>query len=142
MLFLFKGCNNNNNNNNNDVSCPVSIPKLGLNPTSIDSVVVGKGNEVKMKPGQQLHIVNQLYPYTVQFKEDPSGNHSSTKRPRETTSEDRESHREAPSMKAAKQPESISHGEATKTSVRKETMFPASSGKGCVLVLISKMLFL
>ncbi|XP_053188408.1 aprataxin [Scomber japonicus] len=94
----------------------IKVKQLGLNPTSIDSVVVGKGNEVKMKPGQQLHIVNQLYPYTVQFKEDPSGNHSSTKRPRETTSEDRESHREAPSMKAAKQPESNSHGEATKTS--------------------------
>lgn len=118
-----------------------------MNPTSINSVVVGKDNEVKMKPGQQLHIVNQLYPYTVQFKEDPNGNHIGTKRPRETASEDRESHREAPSLKAAKQPErekaseSVSHGEATKTSVRKERKF-SFIWKGCVDVLIFKMFFL
>ena len=73
------------------VSSPVSSPKLGLNPTSVDSVVVGQDSEVKMKPGQQLHIVNQLYPYTVQFKEDPTGAHSSNKRPRELASEDGES---------------------------------------------------
>lgn len=85
-------------------------------------MVVGKDNEVKMKPGQQLHIVNQLYPYTVQFKEDPTGDHGGTKRPREPASGDRESHREAPSMKAAKQTEKVSvpvnHGETTKNSVR------------------------
>ncbi|XP_054866078.1 aprataxin isoform X1 [Amphiprion ocellaris] len=94
----------------------VKVKQLGLNPTSVDSVVVGKGNEVKIKPGQQLHIVNQLYPYTVQFKADPNGNHSSTKRPREPASEDRESQREAQTMNAAKQTEEnsvpVSHGEA------------------------------
>ncbi|XP_008284720.1 aprataxin isoform X2 [Stegastes partitus] len=94
--------------------------KLGLNPTSIDSVVVGKGNEVKIKPGQQLHIVNQLYPYTVQFKEDPNGSHSIPKRPRESASEDRESKREAQVVKAAKQTEEVSvsasHGEAKRES--------------------------
>uniref|UniRef100_A0A3Q3W4K4 Aprataxin n=1 Tax=Mola mola TaxID=94237 RepID=A0A3Q3W4K4_MOLML len=93
----------------------VKVKQLGLNPTSIDSVVVGKDNVVKMKPGQQLHIVNQLYRYTVQFKEDPTGNHGSTKRPREAASEDRDHHREASSMKAAKLTEkasvSVSHGE-------------------------------
>lgn len=126
------------------VSFPVSFLKLGLNPTSIDSVVVGKGNEVKLKPGQQLHIVNQLYPYTVQFKEDPNGNQSGTKRPRETASEDRENHREAPSMKAAKQPEkmsvSVSHGEATNNSVRKDREL-SFIWKGCMGWLIFKMLF-
>lgn len=94
----------------------VKVKQMGLNPTSVDSVVVGKGNEVKIKPGQQLHIVNQLYPYTVQFKEDPNGNHNSTKRPREPASEDRESQREAQTMKAAKPTEEnsvpVSHGEA------------------------------
>lgn len=96
--------------------------KLGSNPTSVDSVVVGKDIEVKMKPRQQLHIVNQLYPYTVQFKEDLTGDHGGTKRPREPASGGGESRREAPSMKAVKQTEkssvSVSHGEATKTSVR------------------------
>ncbi|XP_060943911.1 aprataxin isoform X1 [Limanda limanda] len=98
----------------------VKVKQLGGNPTSVDSVVVGAEKEVKMKPGQRLHIVNQLYPYTVQFKEDITGNHRSTKRPRESAPEDREGHREAQKMKAAKETEkvsvSVSHGEATKTS--------------------------
>ncbi|KAM4584804.1 aprataxin isoform 2-T2 [Odontesthes bonariensis] len=96
----------------------VKVKQLGLNPTSVDSVVVGKGNEVKIKPGQQLHVVNQLYPYTVQFKEDPTGNNSGTKRPRETALEDSKSQKEAQIMKVAKQTEkdSVGVGEATKTS--------------------------
>lgn len=103
------------------ISC-FFLPKLGVNPTSIDSAVVGTGNEVKMKPGQQLCIVNQLHPYTVQFKEDPTGNHGGTKRPRESVSEYRESQEEPRKMKATKQTEdvsvAVSHGETTKTSVR------------------------
>ncbi|KAG7225854.1 hypothetical protein INR49_014376 [Caranx melampygus] len=98
----------------------VKVKQLGVNPTSIDSAVVGTGNEVKMKPGQQLHVVNQLYPYTVQFKEDPTGNYGGTKRPRESVSEDGESQEEAQKMKATKQTEdvsvSVSHGGATRTS--------------------------
>ncbi|XP_076001505.1 aprataxin isoform X2 [Genypterus blacodes] len=85
--------------------------KLGSNPTSVDSVAVGQGSEVRMKPGQQLHIVNQLYPYTVQFKVDPSaGDQGGTKRPREP-----QSHREKESVKAAKREEknSGSHEEPT-----------------------------
>ncbi|XP_029950372.1 aprataxin-like isoform X1 [Salarias fasciatus] len=96
----------------------VKVKQLGPNPTSVDSVVVGKGNEVKIKPGQQLHIVNQLYPYTVQFKEDFSGNNGGTKRPREQASEDKESQRETQSMKAAKHaensPVSVSPQKVTK----------------------------
>ncbi|XP_029356276.1 aprataxin isoform X3 [Echeneis naucrates] len=34
----------------------VKVKQLGANPTSIDAAVVGTGNEVKMKPGQQLYI--------------------------------------------------------------------------------------
>lgn len=96
-----------------------------MNPTSIDSVVVGKDSEVKMKAGQKLHIVNQLYPYTVQFKEDTTGGHGGNKRPREMASEERESHREALSVKAAKQTEKTSVpdslGENIKNTVREET---------------------
>ncbi|TKS68224.1 Aprataxin [Collichthys lucidus] len=98
----------------------VKVKQLGLNPTSVDSVVVGKDNEVKMKPGQRLHIVNQLYQYTVQFKEDPTGDQGGTKRPRESSPGDRKSHKEAPSVKAVKETEkesvSASKGEATKNS--------------------------
>lgn len=48
----------------------LSLPKIGVNPTSVDLVNIGKDEEVKMKPGQVLHIVNKLYPYTVQFAEE------------------------------------------------------------------------
>lgn len=48
-----------------------SLMKIGVNPTSVDLVNIGKDEEVKMKPGQVLHIVNKLYPYTVQFAEEP-----------------------------------------------------------------------
>lgn len=82
-------------------------------------MVVGKGSEVRMKPGQRLHIVNQLYPYTIQFKEDPTGDHGGTKRPRELASEERKSHGETPSVKAAKREEKViaNHEEVTSTNV-------------------------
>uniref|UniRef100_A0A3Q3MIS5 Aprataxin n=1 Tax=Labrus bergylta TaxID=56723 RepID=A0A3Q3MIS5_9LABR len=101
----------------------VKVKQLGLNPTSIDSAVVGKGNEVKMRPGQQLHIVNQLFPYTVQFREDATGDHGRSRRPREP-SEDKKCDRETPSPKVAKQTEKqsvpLQKEEATKSSVYKD----------------------
>lgn len=48
----------------------LSSPKIGVNPASIDLVNIGKDEEVKMKPGQVLHIVNKLYPCTIQFLEE------------------------------------------------------------------------
>lgn len=61
----------------------VKVKQLGLNPTSVDSAVIGKGNVIKMKPGQQLHIVNAQYPYTVQFKGDLRGEQCGVKQPQE-----------------------------------------------------------
>nr|XP_057945188.1 aprataxin isoform X2 [Doryrhamphus excisus] len=81
--------------------------KLGVNPTCIDSEVVGHGKEVKMKPGQLLYIVNQMYPYTVQFKEDSRDIAGTYKRPLQVSSLDKESHSEAPSVKAARQTEQL-----------------------------------
>lgn len=75
----------------------VKVKQLGLNPTTLDSVVVGKGNEIKMKPGQKLLIVNEHYPYTIQFKEDPGADQRGVKRPREPTPVDSESSRQASS---------------------------------------------
>ncbi|XP_015799158.1 aprataxin isoform X1 [Nothobranchius furzeri] len=99
----------------------VKVKQLGLNPTSVDSAVVGKGNEVKMKPGQHLHVVNQLYPYTVQFKEDLTGNDKRDRRPREPTEEDGEKQKSTLTMKATihteKDAVSGSPVEATKTNV-------------------------
>ncbi|XP_073716717.1 aprataxin isoform X2 [Misgurnus anguillicaudatus] len=48
----------------------ISVKQLGVNPTNVDGVVVGKGNQVTIKPGQRLYMVNQLYPYTVKFTEE------------------------------------------------------------------------
>ncbi|NXS92089.1 APTX protein, partial [Jacana jacana] len=48
----------------------VVVKQIGVNPTSVDLVNIGKGEAVKMKPGQVLHVVNKLYPYTVQFAEE------------------------------------------------------------------------
>ncbi|XP_018593803.1 aprataxin isoform X2 [Scleropages formosus] len=72
----------------------VSVKQLGANPTSVDSVAVGKGNEVKLRPGQLMHVVNQLYPYTVRFSEEKSEpgverrGHQGTKRPQQSRSEE------------------------------------------------------
>ncbi|XP_038625963.1 aprataxin-like isoform X2 [Tachyglossus aculeatus] len=48
----------------------VKVKQMGVNPTSIDSVVIGKNRELKLKPGQTLCMVNGLYPYSVQFGEE------------------------------------------------------------------------
>ncbi|KAJ7994339.1 hypothetical protein DPEC_G00264840 [Dallia pectoralis] len=78
----------------------VSVKQLGANPTSVDSQMVGKGNLLMMRAGQQLHMVNALYPYSVCFKEDPSSCQSSTekcvgaKRPYGSSSLDGDHHKE------------------------------------------------
>ncbi|XP_061779054.2 aprataxin isoform X1 [Nerophis lumbriciformis] len=88
----------------------VSVKQLGVNPTCIGSRVLGHGKEVKMKAGELLYIVNELYPYTVQFKEDSGGLSGSRKRPLEMSTAEKESHKEAASVKAAKQTEELSSG--------------------------------
>ena len=56
-----------------------------------------------MEPGQQLHMVNQLYLYTVQFKEDVSGEPPPAKRPRDHASGEVEDRKGASHVKAVKQ---------------------------------------
>ncbi|NXK41169.1 APTX protein, partial [Piprites chloris] len=48
----------------------VTVKQVWVNPSSVDLVNIGKDEVVKMKPGQVLHIVNNLYPYTVEFAEE------------------------------------------------------------------------
>uniref|UniRef100_A0ABM5FRG9 Aprataxin n=1 Tax=Pogona vitticeps TaxID=103695 RepID=A0ABM5FRG9_9SAUR len=48
----------------------VKVKQIGVNPTSVDLVDIGKDQEIKLKPGQVLYVVNKLYPYTVQFLEE------------------------------------------------------------------------
>ncbi|XP_060773253.1 aprataxin isoform X2 [Neoarius graeffei] len=69
----------------------VTVKQLGRNPTSLDDVVVGKGNQVTFKPGQKLYIVNGLYPYTLQFREETTSGEKSKllKRPHQ-----RDTHKE------------------------------------------------
>lgn len=47
----------------------VKVQQMGVNPTSIDSIVIGKDQEMKLLPGQVLYMVNELYPYVVEFEE-------------------------------------------------------------------------
>eukprot|EP00069_Balaena_mysticetus_P007272 bmy_19064T0 len=48
----------------------VKVKQVGVNPTSIDSLIIGKDQEVKLQPGQVLHLVNELYPYIIEFEEE------------------------------------------------------------------------
>ncbi|XP_044612675.1 aprataxin isoform X1 [Equus asinus] len=48
----------------------VKVKQVGVNPSSIDSVVIGKDQEVTLQPGQVLYMVNELYPYLVEFEEE------------------------------------------------------------------------
>ncbi|XP_069486713.1 aprataxin [Ambystoma mexicanum] len=45
----------------------VTVKQVGVNPTSVDLVDIGKDQETKIRPQQILHIVNKLYPYRVEF---------------------------------------------------------------------------
>ncbi|XP_015200557.2 aprataxin isoform X1 [Lepisosteus oculatus] len=85
----------------------ITVKQLGVNPTSVDLVEVGRGNEVSFRPGQLLHVVNQLYAYTVQFSKEtsdstpspgPEGT-SGSKRPHQPRVENRTSDGRAPSRK-------------------------------------------
>lgn len=66
----------------------ISVKQLGVNPTSVGSDPVGQGKEVRLKAGQLLYMVNQLYPYTVQFREESSNPNS--KRPHTPGTEERD----------------------------------------------------
>ncbi|XP_078070071.1 aprataxin [Mustelus asterias] len=46
----------------------VLVKQLGINPSNVNSEDLGRGQEVQLMPGQILHIVNRLYPYTIQFE--------------------------------------------------------------------------
>ncbi|XP_027740466.1 aprataxin isoform X1 [Empidonax traillii] len=48
----------------------VTVKQIGVNPSSVDLVNIGKDEVVQMKPGQVLYIVNNLYPYTVHFAQE------------------------------------------------------------------------
>lgn len=47
----------------------VKVQQMGVNPSSIDSGVIGKDQEMKLLPGQVLHMVNGLYPFIIEFEE-------------------------------------------------------------------------
>ncbi|XP_026876247.2 aprataxin isoform X1 [Electrophorus electricus] len=80
----------------------IFVKQLGTNPTSVDNVVVGKGNQVTLKQGQKLHMVNQLFPYTVSFNEDASSPTS----PREGSKPTKRPHQRDPCRDEAESPAS------------------------------------
>lgn len=60
----------------------VKVKQVGVNPTSIDSVIIGKDQEMKLYPGQVLCMVNELYPYIVEFEEEAKSSGLETHRKR------------------------------------------------------------
>jgi aprataxin len=60
----------------------VKVKQVGVNPTSIDSVIIGKDQEMKLQPGQVLYMVNELYPYIVEFEEEAMSHGLETHRKR------------------------------------------------------------
>ncbi|XP_051013717.1 aprataxin isoform X1 [Acomys russatus] len=84
----------------------VKVKQVGVNPTSIDSVVIGKDQEMKLQPGQILRLVNELYPYIVEFEEVAKSPDLETQRKRKRSDSDGEE------MGAAQAPED-SHGQCS-----------------------------
>ncbi|XP_063082738.1 aprataxin isoform X3 [Cavia porcellus] len=64
----------------------VKVKQVGINPTSIDSVIIGKDQEMKLQPGQVLHMVNELYPYIIEFEEEAKSAGLETHRKRKRSS--------------------------------------------------------
>ncbi|XP_034872384.1 aprataxin isoform X2 [Mirounga leonina] len=81
----------------------VKVKQVGVNPTSIDSVIIGKDQEVKLQPGQVLHMVNELYPYIVEFEEEAESpgleTHRKRKRSGNSDSIERDAAQEAESCR-------------------------------------------
>ncbi|XP_001373180.2 aprataxin isoform X1 [Monodelphis domestica] len=88
----------------------VKVKQMGINPTSVDSVIIGKDQEVMLKPGQILHIVNELYPYTVQFVEETEKPVSGGERKRKRPCDDNETDEEIKSGKVEAEPLDCSEG--------------------------------
>ncbi|XP_066471424.1 aprataxin isoform X2 [Tiliqua scincoides] len=101
----------------------VKVKQIGVNPTSIDLVNIGKDQETKLKPGQILHIVNNLYPYRVQFLEEMgsciSGN------PMKSKSEKR------PSDESANNNMASMHGKHVKTETQGSSSCSMLSDSNC-----------
>lgn len=77
----------------------VKVKQVGVNPTSIDSVIIGKDQEMKLQPGQVLHMVNELYPYVIEFEEEAKSpglkTHRKRKRSGNSDSVERDASQEA-----------------------------------------------
>ncbi|XP_075060729.1 aprataxin [Mixophyes fleayi] len=54
----------------------VKVKQIGTNPTSVDSVDIGKDQEAKLSPGHVLYMVDKLFPYTVEFAKKPEDSDS------------------------------------------------------------------
>ncbi|KAI5087846.1 aprataxin isoform X1 [Silurus meridionalis] len=86
----------------------VSVKQLGSNPSSLDDVVVGKGNQVTFKPGQKLYLLNRLYPYTLQFRDESTSGSSAPgeksrpmKRPHQRDTEEEKNEEKAKSSRTS-----------------------------------------
>lgn len=97
----------------------VNVKQMGVNPTSIDEVVIGKDREMKLLPGQVLHMVNELYPYMVEFEEvaeSPNVTQRKRKRP-DCDSQEMEAEAGASPSQCSVPPKTGKHGAAKEESL-------------------------
>lgn len=52
---------------------PVLLFQLGPNPSSVDGQALGRGQSGNLGVNGTLHLVNQSYPFTVQFSDSTNG---------------------------------------------------------------------
>uniref|UniRef100_F6Z018 Aprataxin n=1 Tax=Ornithorhynchus anatinus TaxID=9258 RepID=F6Z018_ORNAN len=107
----------------------LQLMSMGVNPSSVDSAVIGRNRELKMKPGQTLRMVNGLYPYSVQFgdetgsPDDQAPKKKTAKRPSDSGAEKSSGESKAAKMMKREETESFGHwSQGLKTSMQDPKM--------------------
>uniref|UniRef100_A0A8C5M805 Aprataxin n=1 Tax=Leptobrachium leishanense TaxID=445787 RepID=A0A8C5M805_9ANUR len=114
----------------------VKVKQVGTNPTSVDSVDIGKGQEMTFKPGSILYMVNNLYPYVVEFFEGAGGSKGDEvktciKRPPEdSVNNDKESPKKFGRMESDRSISNLNTSRSEKTSSEKLPHVPEVKNPG------------
>ncbi|XP_026799229.3 bifunctional polynucleotide phosphatase/kinase [Pangasianodon hypophthalmus] len=79
----------------------ILVTQLGPNPSSVDGQALGRGQSGRLSVNSTLYLVNQSYPFTVQFSDGASSASSSHQR-KEKGADDKESKQKASDSKDKK----------------------------------------
>ncbi|XP_060799222.1 bifunctional polynucleotide phosphatase/kinase [Neoarius graeffei] len=80
----------------------ILVTQLGPNPSSVDGQVLGRGQSGRLRVNSMLYLVNQSYPFTVQFSGSANGasSASSSDQTKGKGADDKESKRDSKDKKA------------------------------------------